>query len=113
MLFPKKIYRMPEYSTARRHPRFPCERPLRFILRRKGIVEGHMQNVSQGGLGAIIPHRIASGQKLAVELPRAFGPGSVLLPAIVRWRAKSAHGLEFLQPTRFQQRILEDFIKSA
>lgn len=97
---------MPEYATSRRHPRFVCERPLRFVLGRDAVVDGFAENVSQGGLGALIPWRLQAGDRLTVEIDDAFRTGSLLLSAVVRWRNQYTHGLELLHPTAFQQRIL-------
>ena len=97
---------MPEYATPRRHPRFLCERPLRFVLGRDAVVEGFAENVSQCGIGALIPWRLQNGDRVTVEIDDAFRGGSLLLSAIVRWRNQYTHGLEFLHPTAFQQRVL-------
>ena len=99
---------MPEYATPRRHPRFLCERPLRFVLGRDAVVDGFAENVSQAGLGALIPWRLQAGDRLTVEIDDAFRGGSLLLSAVVRWRNQYTHGLELLHPTAFQQRVLAE-----
>lgn len=99
---------MPEYATPRRHPRFLCERPLRLVLGREAIVEGFAENVSQGGIGALFPWRLQAGDRVTVEIADAFRHGSLLLSAVVRWRNQYTHGLEFVHPTAFQQRVLAD-----
>lgn len=103
---------MPEYATPRRHPRFLCERPLRFVLARDAVVEGFAENVSQCGVGALIPWRLKAGDRLTVEISDAFRSGSLLLSAVVRWRNQYTHGLELLHPTEFQQRILAELGES-
>ena len=107
-VFQQNHLAMPEYATPRRHPRFLCERPLRFVLGRDAVVEGFAENVSQCGIGALIPWRLQTGDRLTVEIDDAFRGGSLLLSAIVRWRNQYTHGLEFLRPTAFQQRVLSD-----
>lgn len=103
---------MARHSPERKYPRLPCERPLRFVLGRQTLLDGVSRDFSRYGIGATIPQKIQPGQYVAIEIPRALGPASLLLAAMVRWRNHDEHGLELLNPSPFQQRILTQLAES-
>ena len=101
---------MAKFVPVRRHPRSPCDRPLRFLVGKNLAYEGICRNLSQGGLGVMINQPVTPGEKITVEVEEALGHGSMLLATIVRWNHGRNHGLELLSPTTAQQHILRQLI---
>ena len=93
-------------TSPRRAPRYPCDRPLRVVMGRSTVLEGWSHDVSTHGVGAVVARPIEPGQTVVLEVPNALGQGSILVNAVVRWKSKNFHGLELVNPTDFQQRIL-------
>jgi serine/threonine protein kinase len=76
--------------TRRKHVRAPYITPLR-ILRTNGTnVDGRSQDISEGGLLAIIPAQLDSQERVEVRFALPTSGRMVRIPAVVRW-SKSSH----------------------
>ena len=79
----------------RRHMRLELE--VEVIVRTdRGMIPGRSQEISEGGMSAILPVELGNGEKvgLEVKLPSTIATTH----AIVRDRNVFRHGFEFLQP---------------
>jgi serine/threonine protein kinase len=89
----------PAGLTRRRHVRAPYITPLR-ILRTNGTnVDGRSQDISEGGLLAIVPALLDPEERVEVRFALPTSGRMVRVPAVVRWikssRDRSAVGLGF------------------
>ena len=97
---------MATLPNQRRFPRYLCDRHVRVIIGQSLIVDGWATDISRCGVGAIVPERVLPGEKVTLELAQALGQGSLLLNAVVRRQEGAMHGLELLNVSDVQQRII-------
>jgi c-di-GMP-binding flagellar brake protein YcgR len=97
---------MATLPNQRRFPRYLCDRHVRVIVGQSLMLDGWATDISRGGVGAIVPERILPGEKVTLEMAQAMGQGSLLLNAVVRRQEGAMHGLEFLNVSDVQQRII-------
>ena len=64
----------------------PIERPLLQAI----IVK--LVDISQGGIGMLVPEALPTGAELEIEMIPTAGPGSVVATAEVRWSAPNGKG---------------------
>ncbi len=72
------------------------------------VSSGRTMDISEGGLGAVLPDAFESGVTVLVEVRLPGTEGQLVMPAIVRHRRGYYHGMEFstLTPT-MRQRLRE------
>jgi hypothetical protein len=78
-----------------------------------GPVFGRANNLSLGGLGAYIPHSIAVGSNVLLELSFPNAPDDLKVNAVVRSCDGFRYGLEFLQMPYEVRAIIEKSCEAA
>lgn len=87
-------------AEHRRWPRHRIDLRLKVSVtghQAEGPVFGRANNLSRGGLGAYIPHSIAVGSNVLLELNFPNTPDDLKVNAVVRTCEGFRYGLEFLQ----------------
>ncbi len=93
-------------GRKRRFARYRADLPLTVIvLREEGYVrvQGRVSDLAEGGLGGIIGTELVPGEVVSLEFSIPETPASLLLRAVVRYRAGFLHGFEFLGISPDQQ----------
>jgi PilZ domain len=85
-------------AELRRWPRHRIDLRLKVSVagnQAEGAVFGRANNLSRGGLGAYIPHSIAVGSSVLLELSFPNAPKDVRVSAVVKSCDGFRYGLEF------------------
>ncbi len=81
---------------------------------KRGAIYGRTSDVSEGGLGAVLPEPLGSGTTVRLEFPLADGSGEKFsIHALVRHRRGFYHGMEFQHITGPQRSILKQICANA
>lgn len=86
----------------RRFPRYRADLKLEIrLLGPDGYsqLSGLCNQIGEGGLGAIISSELSIGEVVNLDLSVPSQPQPVSLRAVVRWRERLQHGLEFYGAT--------------
>jgi hypothetical protein len=97
---------------SRRFPRFRAQLKLIVtVLGPDGSIEVHglCNEISEGGVGGIIGHELAVGELVTLTLQFSSTEPPIALRAIVRWRDRLRHGLEFFMLSAEQNAALHGF----
>lgn len=100
----------------RRWPRHRIELRLKVSVTGRqadGPVFGRANNMSRGGMGAYIPHSIAIGSNVLLELSFPHAPEDVKVNAVVKSCDGFRYGLEFLQMPHEVRAIIEKSCAAA
>lgn len=95
------------WKVQRKHPRHVFDQ--RIVVRGEGrsaplTAHGHSTDISEGGMGVVLPEAFAPGSAVMLEL-KIEPADSLAIPAIVRHRRGYYHGLEFqdVSPSKLQK----------
>ena len=81
---------------------------------KRGAIYGRTSDVSEGGLGAVLPEPLGSGTTVRLEFPLADGSGEKFsIHALVRHRRGFYHGMEFQHITGPQKNVLKQICANA
>lgn len=89
-------------SIHRRFPRFHFDQRVNItaVIEGKQIkTSGRSSDISEGGLGAVIPESFEPGTEVEVELSLGFGDTKLVAPATIRERRGFHHCIEFVELT--------------
>jgi hypothetical protein len=91
------------WKVARRHTRYFFDHRV-IVTQSAGqpaSASGHTTDLSEGGIGLVLPEPFAPSARVRIELQLAAGAELLVIPAVVRHRRGYYHGLEFeeLTPT--------------
>jgi PilZ domain len=92
------------WSTPRACPRFLLD--IRLVIRGKEVLHGRTKDLGEGGLGAVIPGNIATGETVEVEFQLPLSRDPMTLQAEVRYRQGFQYGFRFLHPTEQQRELI-------
>ncbi|HEX8818012.1 MAG TPA: PilZ domain-containing protein [Terriglobales bacterium] len=96
----------------RRFPRFRAQLNMTVtVLGPDGSfdVHGLCNEISEGGIGCIIGRELSVGELVTLALRFSPADPPTSLRAIVRWRDRLRHGLEFFMPSAEQSAALRAF----
>lgn len=98
-----------DYEKLRRWKRYPVILSLRArVPTESGLqfVDAHGRDISQGGMAVYVPAELERGQSILLQLtfPGLRQPLNLL--ALVKNRVGSKYGVEFINPTPYQQEII-------
>jgi hypothetical protein len=97
---------------SRRFPRFRTQLNMTVtVLGPNGPfdVHGLCNEISEGGLGSIIGQELSAGELVTLSLQLSPPDPPFVLRALVRWRDRLRHGLEFFMPSADQRAVLHTF----
>jgi hypothetical protein len=78
-----------------------------------GTVHGRTSDLSEGGIGAVIPESLRVGDKIAIHLPLGPPAGDMAMQAVVRHSRGFYHGCEFLSLTEQDRAAIRAVCKNA
>ena len=87
------------HSHRRQWERFHLDRRITvetLVRGRPAVIYGRTSDISEGGLGAVIPESLSPDDEITVHLPIGQNDAEVTLRAVVRHRRGFYHGCEFL-----------------
>ena len=102
-----------EEPPRRAFPRHPITVPLDLIALRSGVPEnlpGRCTDISEAGVGAVVPGEMAAGQQVAVELRLPNLGVPVRARALVRYQSRLHCGLEFVGLSAEQREMIRYWI---
>ena len=102
------------YRARRRSPRYRTDLKLTVtVLGQQGHfqVNGLCNQISEGGLGAIIGGELTIGELVALHLSIPPEQPPIPLRAVVRWRNRLQHGFEFFGISSEQRAKIQAFCK--
>jgi len=68
---------------------------------------GQANDVSKGGMRLFVTRMLEPGTSLSLEFLLPYSSSELTLRGVVRNRAGFTHGIEFVNPTVYQQQIIE------
>ncbi len=92
-----------EYVEARRYPRYKLEVDVRIYARNAQVVRGHMVDISESGMSAMLRVEVPLGEVVRLEF--ALPTGEVEVHALVRQRQAFRYGFQFVEDSLAQQTI--------
>ncbi len=102
------------HNERRLHPRFRFDRRIAVLIDRGDgqteCVQGRCNNVSMGGVGAVLARKLDNGQHVLLEFSGDLGQGAVRLPASVSYRHDLSYGFRFAELDRSQAADLERLV---
>jgi len=70
-------------------------------------LSGQVGDVSKGGLRLFVPRIFEPGTSLTLEFLLPYYSSELILRGVVRNRSGFTHGIEFINPSAYQQSIIE------
>ena len=102
------------HNERRIHPRFRFDRRLAVLVDRgeghTECVQGRCNNLSMGGVGAVLARKLDNGQQVILEFPGDLDQAAVRLPACVSYRHDLSYGFRFTDLDRSQAADLERLV---
>ena len=98
-----------DYEKLRRWKRYPVILSLRARVPTKSgvqFVDAHGRDISQGGMAVYVPAELERGQSILLQLTFPGLPQPLNLLALVKNRVGSKYGVEFVNPTPYQQGVI-------
>lgn len=92
-----------EHVEARRYPRYKLEVDVRIYARNAQVVRGHMVDISESGMSAMLRVEVPLGEVVRLEF--ALPTGEVEVHALVRQRQAFRYGFQFVEDSLAQQTI--------
>jgi hypothetical protein len=81
---------------------------------KRGAIYGRISDVSEGGVGAVLPEPLGSGTSVRLEFQTTFGRDEKFRAhAVVRHRRGFYHGMEFQHTTSEQRQIIKQICATA
>jgi len=102
-----------EETRERGFARHPINVPLDLIALRSGVPDnlpGRCTDISEAGVGAVVPGELAAGQQVAVELRLPNVGVPVRARALVRYQSRLRCGLEFVGLSVEQREMIRYWI---
>ena len=102
------------HNERRVHPRFHFDRRLAVLVDHgeghTECVQGRCNNLSMGGVGAVLARKLENGQQVLLEFSGNVEQGAVRLPACVSYRHDLSYGFRFADLDRAQAAELERLV---
>lgn len=101
---------MPDKSQRRRWDRFNVMISVNATMVEEGkrvTFSGQACDVSKGGLRLFVTRTIEAGTSLTLQFLLPYYSSELEIKGVVRNRDGFTHGVEFINPTSYQQHILE------
>jgi hypothetical protein len=90
-------------AEGRRQPRFKIEVDITIHSRTCGLLKGHSVDISESGIGAMLPVEAPLGEN--VELKFTLPGGAVTIHAMIRQKRAFRYGFEFVNPDSMHELI--------
>lgn len=90
-------------ADARRQPRFKIEVDITINSRTRGLLKGHIVDISETGIAAMVPIETPLGEN--VELNFTLPGGAVTIHAMVRQKRAFRYGFEFVNSDSMHELI--------
>ena len=74
---------------------------------KRATFSGQVCDVSKGGLRLFVTHAIDPGSSVTLEFLLPYYSTELVMRGVVRNRDGFTHGVEFVNPTAYQQKIIE------
>ncbi len=101
-------------NERRLHPRFRFDRRMAVLIERGNgeteCVQGRCNNLSMGGVGAVLARKLDSGQDVLLEFSADSEQPALRLPARVSYRHDLSYGFRFADLDRSQAADLERLV---
>lgn len=102
-------------EARRRHPRAPYVTPLRILLPDGTDVDGRSEDLSEGGMLALVPRRFETKERLRVRFALPVSGRVATVFARARWghdaRRTAAVGLEFEELGEDHREVIGEYVK--
>ena len=102
-------------AEKRRWPRYHVDVPIRAVVLREGTyksVRGIANDLSQGGLAAVLPVELVMGERIELEVVLPHSSAALKVQAVIRNRRSYSYGMEFANITASQQATIERTCRS-
>jgi hypothetical protein len=90
-------------SDLRHHPRFKINVDITINSRTRGLLKGHIVDISETGIAAMLPIETPLGEN--VELNFTLPGGAVTIHAMVRQKRAFRYGFEFVHSDSMHELI--------
>ena len=90
-------------SDLRHHPRFKINVDITINSRTRGLLKGHIVDISETGIAAMVPIETPLGEN--VELNFTLPGGAVTIHAMVRQKRAFRYGFEFVHSDSMHELI--------
>ncbi|MGA8314046.1 MAG: PilZ domain-containing protein [Terriglobales bacterium] len=106
------IKTVPKYVSTRRWRRFEVDIPVRLVVCKEmktTIFDAKGNSLGEGGMALFAGTELRMGDLGAVEFTPAYASPPIRVDATVRNRSGYNYGVEFLEATASQKRLVEEF----
>jgi hypothetical protein len=100
-LRPPSLQEQVQRQNRRRFARYFLDKRIQIMLgegRSAKIIYGRTRDISEGGVGVVLPDSIDPETQVEIELPVDFQPTPMRLRAVVCFRRGFSHGMEWSSP---------------